>query len=332
MTGNTVNGSGNRVRSGAQTLVLLASPLSGLILRALSEGARSQADLRRETGAPAQTTLRSQLKRLAAMGTIEKHRRNRFPGVLEYDLTASGRDLLFVVDALERWLERAPHGPLLLNSSAGSAAIATLADGWSTTMLRVLASGPLSLTELDRIIGSLSYPSLERRLAAMRLAGQIEARSGNGRSTPYAVTDQLREAVAPLAAAARWERRHRPHTTAPVGRLDVEAIFLLAVPLVRLPQGLSGTCWIAAEIPSGKGSRAAGITVQVDNGEIGSYSTDPEQHPTAWALGPPAAWLSALIECDAADLELGGDRRLARALSDGLHRALFGASIGDPHG
>ncbi len=44
-------------------------------------------------------------------------------------------------------------------------------------MLRALAAGSLSLTELDRLIGALSYPSLERRLVAMRLAGLVGARA-----------------------------------------------------------------------------------------------------------------------------------------------------------
>lgn len=246
MTANTVNGGENGARSGAQTLVLLAVPLNVPILRALAERPKQQLELRQETGSPAQTTLRAQLKRLNEIAAIEKHRRNRFPGVLEYELSAAGRDLLFVADTVERWLERASEGPLPLGGSAAKAAVKAFAGGWSTTMLRALAASPLSLTELDRVIPSLSYPSLsypslERRLAALRLAGQVEAQESNGRGTPYAVSAWTREGVGPLTAAARWERRHMPRNSSPIGRIDAEAVFLLAVPLLSLSEDVSGS-------------------------------------------------------------------------------------------
>ena len=47
------------MRSGAQTLVLLAAPLNVLILRAFADGAKQQAELRRKAGSPAQSTLRA---------------------------------------------------------------------------------------------------------------------------------------------------------------------------------------------------------------------------------------------------------------------------------
>lgn len=327
MTANTVNGSGNGngARSGAQTLILLAAPLNVFILRGLADGPKQQTELRRATGSPAQTTLRAQLLRLGEIGAIDKHHRNRFPGVLEYELTVPGRELLFVLDVLARWLDKAPDGPLTLGSNAAKAAIKALAEGWSTTMLRALAAGALSLTELDRLIAALNYPSLERRLGAMRLAGQIEAQPGNGRGTPYAVTEWLRQGVAPLAAAARWERHHLPQITAPIGRLDMEAALLLAVPLLRLPPELSGSCRIAAEVPNGK-RRFAGAMVDVEEGKIASCSTKLQGNPDAWGLGSTSAWLSAMLEHDLDRLELGGDCRLVRALIDGLHRSLFGAS------
>jgi DNA-binding HxlR family transcriptional regulator len=325
LTADTVNGSGNGARSGAQTLVLLAAPLNVLILQSLHEGPKQQSDLLRTTGAPAQSTLRTQLKRLVEAGTIEKHRRNRFPGVLEYELTPSGHELLFVVAALEGWLCQAPEGELALDSRAAKAPIKALAEGWSTTMLRALAAGPLSLTELDRIISSLSYPALERRLAALRLASLIEARESNGRGTPYAVTNWLRQGVAPLAAAARWERHHAPRTTPPIGRLDVEAAFLLTVPLLQLSADLSGTCRLAVEIPNGRERRAAGVMIDIEEGKITACATRLRVEADAWALGSPRGWLDAVVGRDTAQLELGGDHRLAGAVLHLLHGALFGS-------
>lgn len=323
MAANTVNGGGDGARSGAHTLLLLSTPLVPPILRALSHGPRQLAELRSETGVPAQTTLRAQLKRLGGTGAIAKHRRDRFPGALEYELTPVGRGLFSVAEAATRWLERAPDGPLSPAESSGRAAIKALTEGWSTTMLRALAANSLSLTELDRVISSLSYPSLERRLAALRLAGQVEAQRGNGRRTPYAVTRWTREGTGPLVAAARWERRHTPTSTPPFGRIDAETVFLLAAPLLSLPEPVSGSCRLAVELPGNDGSRLAGAVFTLERGRVVSCTSRLQGDPDAWALGSASAWLEALVCGDADRIEPGGHSRLSHALLDSLHSALF---------
>lgn len=320
MTTSSVNGSGNGARSGAQTLVLLAAPLNVLVLQALSEGPKQQGELRSAAGCPAQTTLRAQLKRLTEIGAIEMHRRNRFPGVLEYELTKAGRELLGVIGILEYWLGKAPAGSIPLGGNAAKAPIKALAEGWSTTMVRALAASPLSLTELDSVIGSVSYPSLERRIGAMRLAGQVEARRGNGRGTPYAVTGWLRAAVAPLLAAVYWEQRHLSGAAPPLAGIDAEAAFLLAIPLLRFNSESSGTCRMSVEISSG---RFSGVMVGVQGGRITSCATRLRGHPDAWISGTSATWLSALIGSEGAELEIGGDPAFGRLLLHGLHKALF---------
>jgi len=302
--------------------MLLSTPLNVLVLEALFDGPKQHADLRRAGGSPAQSTLRTQLNRLVELDVIEKTRRNRFPSVLEYELTESGRDLRVVMAILGRWLERAPEEPLSLGGNPARAAIKALAEGWSTTIPRALAAGPRSLTELNRVINVLSYPSLERRLSAMRYASLIEPQPNNDRGTPYRITDWLREGVAPLAGAARWEHRHLPEA-APIGRLDTEAAFLLAVPLLTLSADLSGSCRMAAEISSGHIQRLAGVVVRLAKGRVRSCVTTLQGHPDAWALGPPGAWLDAVMEPDPSRLELGGDQRVARQLIEGLHGVLF---------
>jgi DNA-binding HxlR family transcriptional regulator len=329
LTGNAVN-SGSGTRSGAQTLTLLASKPPALILRALAGGPKQQVDLDRGSGFPSQATLRAQLGKLVAIGAIAKQRRNRFPGVLEYGLSPAGVELLRVADVLERWLDQCPHGPLPLGSNPAKGATKALANGWSTTMLRALSTGPLSLTELNRLIASLGYPTLGRHLKAMRLVGQIEARPSKGRATPYAVTDWLRQGVAPLVAAGRWERRHLPERTAPITPMDIKTAFLLTVPLLRLPAELSGSCRMVVEISNSETRRMAGVVVTAEHGAITSCVTRLQGDVNAWALGSSAAWLSAVIEADADCIELGGDSKLAHALLGGLHHSLFRASTGGP--
>ncbi len=275
------------------------------------------------TRGAAQTTLRALLSKLAQIEAIEKHQRDRFPEVLEYELSRAGRELLFVANSLEGWLDQAPDHPLEPESSAAKTATKALTEGWSSTIVRSLASGPLSLTQLNRLIGLLSYPTLERRLAAMRLSGLVEAQPVNGRGKPYTVTQWLRRGIAPLLVAARWERRNLPQQTPPVGRVDIEAALLLITPLLRVPAELSGYCRLTAEFPSVGGPRPAGVTVTVSGGRITSCATHLEAEVDAWAHGSPAAWLNALIDGDLDDLEFGGKQPLPHVLLDRLHHTLF---------
>jgi DNA-binding HxlR family transcriptional regulator len=311
-------------RCGACALALLGNPLNGTVLRHLSDGPKRLADLRRGAGSPAQTTLRAHLKELDAAKAIEKRRRDRFPGVLEYELTEAGRDLLFVVDAVEQWLDEAPGGALGFGSGEAKAAIKSLIEAWSSTMLRALAARPLSLTELDRIISGLSYPSLERRLGAMRLTGQVEPCAANGKGTPYAPTTWLRRGIAPLAAATRWERRHLPDDTPPITRIDAEAAFMLVLPLLRLPADLSGSCRLGVEMSDGQDRRLVGAMAYLEDGTLASCSVRLDREADAWVTGPTSAWLRAVIAADVDGLELGGDQRLARTVVAGLYGVLFG--------
>ncbi len=325
MTASGPNGNGSPARSGTRALTLLATPISGAVLLALSDGPKRLVDLRRACGSPAQTTLRAHLRELEDVGAVEKRRGSSFPGAIECELTSAGRELLFAVSAVKSWLEAAPEGPLSFGTSEAKAAIKALVEGWSSTMLRALAARPLSLTELDGVVTGLSYPSLERRLGAMKLAGQVKASpgQGEGKGTPYAVTGWLRQGIAPLAAAASWERRNLPADSTPIGRIDTEAAFLLTLPLLKLPAELSGSCRLGVEMSDGTSRRLVGAMARVEDGRVASCSVRLDSTADAWATGSTSAWLRAVIRSDTDGLELGGDQRLARALLDGLHGVLF---------
>jgi DNA-binding HxlR family transcriptional regulator len=324
----TISGSGDRPRPGAQALLLLASPLNVVILRSLSVAPKPQTELRRETGLPAPTTLRNQLSRLVRLGSIEKRRRDRFPGTLEYKLTDSGADLLVAAAVLERWLAEAPGGAQNLAESAAGAAIKALVEGWSTTMIHTLAAEARSLTQLDRVIGSLSYPSLQRRLAALRIAGLVEAEPSRKEGTRYAISDWGRAGIAPLAAAARWEGRHL-RTAPPVTCRDIEASFLLAAPTLRAPAELSGACRMSAEAGENDMRRSVGVIVVVEAGVASSCTTRLRGTVDAWAHGSPTAWLDAVFGPESGQLRCGGNRELARQLIESVRLAPVVAAAND---
>lgn len=268
--------------------------------------------------------MRGHLRALTEIGVLERHRENDFPGSVDYELTAAGSELVEVGEVLQSWLLNAPEGPVSLGSPAAKSNVKALLDGWSSTIVRALAARPLSLTDLNRLISTHNYPSLERRLGAMRLAGLLDPQPGEGRRTPYAASTWLRQAVAPLVAAARWERRNIADRAAPVGRIDVESFFLLGVPLLRLSPELSGSVRFVVEVRSAKGDHdLAGALIDVRDGEIASCASRLQGNVDAWASGSTSTWLRALRGEEADRLELGGDCILAAALLEALHGALF---------
>ncbi|HET6571316.1 MAG TPA: winged helix-turn-helix transcriptional regulator [Solirubrobacterales bacterium] len=190
-------------------LALLATPPVPALLRTLSDGTGTALDLERDTRAA--RPLQARLKRLRALGVVAVRRRARFPHALEYGLATPGRELLAIAGAVEAWLERTPQAPLRLDEATAGAAITALADCWATTVFHALAAEPLSLAELERAVGSLSYPALQRRLAALRAVGQVRPVEPRGKQrSAFALTRWAREGTGPIVAAARWDRMHRP--------------------------------------------------------------------------------------------------------------------------
>lgn len=318
------------VRAGGTVLSLIASPLSVPILRAHIDGPLRLPDLRERIGGAAQTTLRGQVGNLRGIGALERRVRSGMPYTVENELSPLGLGVLSVAEVVEAWLARAPQGPITLGSESAKAAIRALVGGWSSTILRALAARPLSLTELSSLINDHSYPALERRLSAMRAARQLEPKpSGDRGAKPYGVTDWTRQAVAPIAAAGHCECKYLAQSTDPLTRIDIEAIFLLSVPLVELGVTSVGSLLLAVDTGSAESGRPsdrlAGVHVEVEGGAITSCSSRLEYDPQTWALGSTSAWVDAILEGKAERLRIGGDRvELAEELIQGLHSSLFG--------
>lgn len=314
------------MRPGAMALALLAAPLNVHVLKAVEHEELSLVDLRRSVGHPPVTTMRSYLRTLTDLGVLERQRGPDFPAAVSYGITPSGERLLAVGDALQHWLRSAPDGPASLGSLAAKSAIKALVDGWSSGLVRALAARPFSLTELNRLISHINYPTLERRLTAMRLVGLVEAKkSGAVRGTPYSTAEWLRLAVSPLTAATGWERRCASSQSTPIGRIDVEATFLLAVPLIRLSPNISGTCRLAAELGGGAEPEYAGVRVTIEEGKPISCVTRLSGEADAWTAGTPLSWFRWARGYGDSEIQVGGDTDLALALAEAFREALIPA-------
>lgn len=304
-------------------MALLSSPLNVHVLKALEDRDFSLTELSQAVGLPPASTLRAYLRKLVELETIERRRDDGFPGVVSYGITPVGLKLLAVGEVLQRWLGKAPDGPILLGSPAAKSATKALVDGWSANLVRALAPRPLALTELDRLIPQISYPTLERRLTAMRLVGLLRAEpDASRRGTPYRVTRWLREAVPTLAAAVAWERRYVPAQTPQLGRHDIEAGFLLAVPLVELSSDLAGVCRLAIEVRRGEETVYAGATVALEDGRPVSCVTRLDHAADAWAAGTALDWFRWVNGHQEGKIEFGGRTILAREFVAALRGAL----------
>jgi DNA-binding HxlR family transcriptional regulator len=309
-------------RPGARALSVLAVPFNGAILRQLHGGPMRLAEMHRGGASIPQSTLRARLKSLEAGGLAKRRVRKGSTGITDFELTDAGTDLLMVAAALERWLCLSPNGALDLESAGGKSAITALEAGWSSAIVGTLAIEPQCLSELATSISDVSYPALDRRLRDMRHAGQVQACERDGLGTPYEVTDWLRQGVAPLAAAARWERTHFPEETAAVTRPDIEAAFLLSLPLLQMERSLAGACRLEVEIDPRDG-RLCGALAVIGQGRVVSASADIRAPAGSWATGSTAAWAQAMTGASNDHLKLGGDKLLASALLDGLRGVLF---------
>jgi DNA-binding HxlR family transcriptional regulator len=318
---NSKSSPGQMVHAGGVALSILAVPLNVDILRSLEQEPKCLLDLRMAVGSPPQSTMRVYSRMLSEQGIVKHPRETKSPRSAKYELTRAGRDLLRVASVLEQWLGMAPRGPIRLGTTASKSTTKALVEGWSTNIVRAIAPRRLSLTELNEAIPQISYPALERRLGSMRLAGLVAVRPDDRRGTPYAPTDWLRRSIVPVGAAAAWERRHRPVDAQPIGRLGVEAAFLLAIPLLRMPSEFSGKCRLAVELQEG-GPSFAGVRVCIEAGAVVSCSTCLDGQVEAWATGSVDLWIERVSQGENHPLEQGGDTSMAGAILNGLVSAV----------
>lgn len=310
-------------RAGALALSVLAAPLHIHILKALEDEPMGLLDLHRAVGSPPQSTMRVYTRTLEQLDILERRRQNQFPATADYSLTPAGETLLSVADLLQDWLMAAPDGPILLGSMAAKSATKALIGGWSSNIARAVAARPLSLTELNVLIPRISYPTLERKLGAMRIAKLVEPQPGAGRGTPYGATEWLRRAMIPLSAAAAWERKFAPDCTPAIGRLDVEAAFLLLTPLIELDPDVSGSCRLTMEFRGASSPVFAGGVVRIEEGKVVSCTSRLEGDVEATASGSSVAWMRQMNGGPPGQLEMTGDLALAMEVTSGL-KALSG--------
>lgn len=311
-----------QMRAGSRALSIFTYTLNAGVLRAHADGPLRSCELEDAIGWAPSSSLRAAVSNLCERDALTKI---ELGDACATELTRAGRKLLPVANALELWLRRAPGGPVALDHPAANGIVRVLTSGWDSAVVRTIAERPLSLAELSACLPRLSYPSLKRRLAKLRKIGLVTP-VGNGRVAAYEPGRWLRQAIAPLAIASRWELRNTD-IAEPITKTEVEASFMLVLPLITFPAHVGGTCTLAVMTGDGEGEAGVdvtGVRVEVRNGEIVSFAYDSTTKPATWALGSGQDWLEATIDGNCLPLRLGGAKpELAAGLAEGIHDALF---------
>jgi hypothetical protein len=106
---------------------------------------------------------------------------------------------------------------------------------------------------------------------------------------------------------------------APITEIDIEAAFLLATPLVGLPDDVAGSCQLEVEASPGSVPRPTGVQVTIERGKVVSCVSRLESRPTAYAAGPAVKWFNAVRHGKIDQLRFGGSRQIAEDVVAGLH-------------
>jgi DNA-binding HxlR family transcriptional regulator len=310
----------------SRSLSVFTSALNARVLYAFAERPLTPGELEEMLGWAPQSSLRASIAKLTELGALARIATARRPQGAPMELTEAGQELLPVATALERWLADSPAGPISIEDPAAQGIVRTLTAGWDATIVRALAERPQGLIELSAAIPELNYPALKRRLAKLRSTDLVvPAETASGRACE--ASEWLRRAVVPLTLAGRWERRHEAGQ--PIARTEVEAAFMLALPLARLPAKAGGACSLAvltAEEGGNSKRDVAGVALEVRDGEIVSCTTGAAGDQPTWALGTVDAWYEALIDGRADALRVGGAKpRLVDGIVRALHADLFRA-------
>src|SRR5665811_847467 len=282
----------DKARAGALTLAYLTSTMSWDELRAILAQAATGADLVDLDAIVLPDREEAVFDVFADRYLLEPANPNDDPDDIETTMqpTPAGREVPLVGAALHQWYERCPAGPVEPGVGGGQV-LWPLLCGWASTVVHGVAAKPRSAAEIYEEIGVIPLELVEASLGLLDEVELVRPLSPQrpGDEQRYEPTEWLRLAVAPLAAAARLELRHPREDTAPIAAADVEAILQLALPLLRMPAGLSGSCALSVELDEGVIGSPAGVTAQIDEGRVVACEPEIDRDADASAEGPSGA-------------------------------------------
>ena len=308
---------GERVglRAGSLALLVLSDSLNLAVLRQLRDGPLMASELLDELRASRATRFK-RLLQLEELGLIVREKHSGWPPPTYCRLSEAGRGLLAVAERFEVWFARRQW-----RQGGGeierARAIKALASGWCSTLVRWLAEGPRSATELEALTPpETSHHDVKRALSALSESGLAERLPRRiGRRHPYSLTPSGRETAAPLAAAIHWERGLLWEPDPAREALAAETLLYMAAPLVAMPLEIEGACTMLIE-------DEGGISAAIADGRVVAGLPITTGDVKAEALGTGRDWLTVLATGTLGPLETRGDDKLIALLVLALHQVI----------
>jgi DNA-binding HxlR family transcriptional regulator len=144
-------------RAGSRALSIFTHALSARVLRAHAARPLRRGELEEKLGWAPQSSLRAAVGGLRELGALAHAGPGKGSPSPPLELSGAGRELLAVEEALARWLAQGPEGLVALDDAAGRGILGALLTAWDSTVAEALAERPLTLTDLNAVIGDLSY-------------------------------------------------------------------------------------------------------------------------------------------------------------------------------
>lgn len=316
-----------RLRAGGRALLLLADPVSVSILLQLASGPLESTELLDRVDFVSRSTYFERMRDLEELTLIQRTRKGGVPPVAQCRIATPGQRLLPVARRLDAWLADAPGGPLILGEAYATVRVKALAVAWGSTLLRWLAERPRSLTELERLVHIFGYRKLERISRDLVKAGLVERVTISGRSSPYGVTLWGRQTAGLLTAAMRWERHEIAKRSASVTSTEAEGVLLLALPLIELPEDVTGTCALLVDAEDPENESLGGAIVRLLDGRpvawkaaTGIEGEGLELEADCWVRGSSLAWLGTHADAPVVTFRKGGKLELGDMVLDALRK------------
>lgn len=277
-------------------LRLLGSGAASAILLALGESPLRTHALTTQVSGYAPRTIYRYVRRLGAIGVIEREEEPGVPTKVVHSLAdPCGADLYGLVKSYSRVstsLEQLRDGRIV-PQSWGS--LTLLADLWESGLFKALNAGPCTATELARVDHDLSFHQVSRRISLLVAGGMIREAGDGGRGRRYELTEEARQAAALIAGLGQWRECYAVPPGEPgltVG--EVTELLRSALPLVALPEH-GGKCFKLIVAPSrsaGEEGQALWVEVKVDGAVV---SCNGQTDADGWGRGGVAEWIKTLL-------------------------------------
>jgi DNA-binding HxlR family transcriptional regulator len=299
---------------GAPILRSLAEEWTVPILRELSVGSLRPSELEERLPRAPHAALTRRLSELRSSGVVIRQRTGGLSPQADYSLSDSGRALMAIPDAAERWARN--WSPLDSGRRpAGRLALRLTADERTRSILLSLADGPLRPAKLEERLPQIGRSAIRERLGQLEQVGILTRTDLDGHSE-YSLTPSARRLSLTVMLAGHWERQWtRDGDESDSG--DPFSLLRLLAPLVKTPVLVAGVCRLHC-LSRGSGDD---IYLVAKHGQLAVTKT-ASMPPQALGWASPESWYDALLHEHLGSIKTSGNAGLMESLLGNVTAAL----------